>query len=295
MKLRRIANYGPAFVLALALLALWEISVRAGSVSSTLLPAPTAIIQSLSENWDIIMTNTLPTLVETVVGLAIATALGLFLAVAVDFSVWVRKAVYPLLVISQTIPIIALAPLLLLWFGIGLTPKIIVVTLYCFFPIVVACADGLLGADPDLMRLMRSMGASRWQILSMVRLPGALPAFFSGLRIGATYSVAGAIVGEYVGAYQGLGIYMQLSTNSHAIAPVFAAIVVTTVLSLLLFGFVSLIEWIVLPWAQRSLSPLDTGPARAEGSLVVALERTHRRATDRIEQTGEQVVKSGES
>jgi hypothetical protein len=119
----------------------------------------------------------------------------------------------------------------------------------------------------------------------MVRLPGAMPAFFSGLRIGATYSVAGAIVGEYVGAYQGLGIYMQLSTNSHAIAPVFAAIVVTTVLSLLLFGFVSLIEWIMLPWAHRSLSQMDTGPLRAEGSLVVALERAHQRAADGIEHT----------
>jgi ABC-type nitrate/sulfonate/bicarbonate transport system permease component len=122
--------------------------------------------------------------------------------------------------------------------------------LYCFFPIAVACADGLLGTDPDLVRLMRSMRASRWQVLMLVRLPGAMPAFFSGLRIAATYSVTGAIFGEYVAAYQGLGIYMQSSYNSHAIVLVFAAIVVTAVLSLLLFGFVSLIERIALPWYQ---------------------------------------------
>jgi ABC-type nitrate/sulfonate/bicarbonate transport system permease component len=153
-------------------------------------------------------------------------------------------------VTSQTIPIIALAPLVLIWFGYDLGPKVLVVALYCFFPIAVACADGLLGTDPDLERLMRSMRASRWQILQLVRLPGAMPAFFSGLRIAATYSMTGAIFAEYVGAYQGLGIYMENSANAHAVVLVFAAILVTAVLSLLLFGLVSVIERIALPWYQ---------------------------------------------
>jgi ABC-type nitrate/sulfonate/bicarbonate transport system permease component len=177
-----------------------------------------------------------------------AILLGLFLAILLDISTWIRRAVYPLLVTSQTIPMIALAPLLLIWFGFSLEPKVIVVTLYCFFPIAVACADGLLGTDPDLVRLMRSMRASRWQILWLVRLPGAMPSFFSGLRIAATYSVTGAIFGEYVGAYQGLGIYMETAAHSFAIVLVFAAILVTAVLSLLLFGLVALIERIALPW-----------------------------------------------
>jgi ABC-type nitrate/sulfonate/bicarbonate transport system permease component len=254
MKLRCLANYGPAFVLFIALLALWEAWVRSGQISSLLLPTPSSIVQALIANRDIIAVNTMQTLLESVLGLAIATALGLLLAVLIDFSDLLRKALYPLLVISQTIPIVALAPLLLLWFGFGLTPKLIVVILYCFFPIVVACVDGLLSTDLDLLRLLRSMRASRWQILWLVRLPGAMPAFFSGLRIAATYSVTGAIFGEYVGAYQGLGIYMETSTNSHAIVQVFAAILVSAILSLLLFGFVSLIEWIVLPWRYDASS-----------------------------------------
>jgi ABC-type nitrate/sulfonate/bicarbonate transport system permease component len=248
MKLRWIAGYGPAFVLAVALLAFWELYVRAGHISPAVLPTPTGIIQALIDNWDVISVHTLQTLLETVLGMAAATLLGLLLAVLLDISSWTRRAIYPLLVTSQTIPMIALAPLLLIWFGFDLGPKVIVVTLYCFFPIAVACADGLASADPDLMKLLRSMRASRWQALWLVRLPGAMPSFFSGLRIAATYSVTGAIFGEYVGAYQGLGIYMQTSANSHAIILVFAAILVTAALSLLLFGLVSLIERIALPW-----------------------------------------------
>ncbi len=248
MKLRWIAGYGPAFVLAVALLAFWELYVRSGHISPAVLPTPTGIIQALIDNWDIISVHTLQTLLETVLGMAAATLLGLLLAVLLDISSWTRRAIYPLLVTSQTIPMIALAPLLLIWFGFDLGPKVIVVTLYCFFPIAVACADGLASADPELMKLLRSMRASRWQALWLVRLPGAMPSFFSGLRIAATYSVTGAIFGEYVGAYQGLGIYMQTSANSHAIILVFAAILVTAALSLLLFGLVSLIERIALPW-----------------------------------------------
>lgn len=248
--LHRLAGYGPAFVLAFTLLAFWELYVRSGQISTRVLPAPTLVVQALIDNWDILSVHTLQTLLETVIGMAAATFLGLLLAVLLDISSWMRRAVYPLLVTSQTIPMIALAPLLLIWLGYGLEPKVIVVTLYSFFPIAVAVADGLAGAEPELINLLRSMRASRWQILWLVRLPGAMPAFFSGLRIAATYSVTGAIVGEFVGGYQGLGIYMETSANSFAIVQVFAAIVITAVLSLLLFGLVSLIERIALPWYQ---------------------------------------------
>ena len=248
MKLRRLASYGPAFVLAITLLALWELYVRISQISPLVLPAPTAIVQALANNWNVIYDNTIQTLLETVLGIVAATLLGLLLAVLLDISGWLRRAIYPLLVISQTIPIIALAPLLLIWFGYDLGPKVLVVTLYCFFPVAVACADGLASAEPELMNLLRSMRASRWQILRLVRLPGAMPSFFSGLRIAATYSVTGAIFGEYVGGFKGLGIYMENSANSHVIVLVFDAILVTAVLSLLLFGLVSVIERIALPW-----------------------------------------------
>jgi len=248
MKLRRLAGFGPAFVLSVTLLVFWELYVRAGLISPRVLPTPTAIIQALIDNWDIISGHTIQTLLETVLGMAAATLLGLLLAILLDTSQWMRRAIYPILVTSQTIPIIALAPLLLIWFGFDIGPKVIVVTLYCFFPIAVACADGLAGAEPEMLSLLRSMNASRWQILWLARLPQAMPAFFSGLRIAVTYSVTGAIFGEYVGAEKGLGIYMQLETNSHVVVLVFAAILVTAVLSLLLFGLVSLIERIALPW-----------------------------------------------
>lgn len=252
MTLRRLAGYGPALVLALALLALWELYVRVGWISERVLPSPIAIVQALVNNWGIIYDNTVQTLLETVLGLAIATLLGLLLAIILDISAWMRRAVYPLLITSQTIPIIALAPLLLIWIGYDIRPKLIVVTLYCFFPIAVATIDGLASAEPELMKLLRSMRATRWQMLHLVRLPGAMPAFFSGLRIAAAYSVIGAIFGEYVGAEKGLGIYMQKAANSFATLNVFAAILVTTILSLLLFGLISLIERIALPWYHGS-------------------------------------------
>ena len=248
MTLRRIALYGPAFVLLIALLALWEIYSRSGLIGQSVLPPTSLIIRALVNNRDIIYGHTIQTMLETVLGMAIATVLGLVLALVLDISAPLRRAVYPLLVVSQTIPMVALAPLLVIWFGFDLQPKLIVVALYCFFPIAVAVADGLRGTDPDLERLMRSMRASRWQILTMVRLPGALPSFFSGLRIAATYSVTGAIVGEYVAASQGLGLYMKLAANSYQVVLVFAGIFVTALLSLLLFGLVSLIERIALPW-----------------------------------------------
>ena len=252
MTLRRLASFGPALVLTLALLALWELYVRAGQVSATVLPSPIAIVQALINNWSVIYDNTLQTLLETVLGMVIATLLGLLLAIMLDISSWMRRAIYPLLITSQTIPIIALAPLLLIWIGFDIRPKLIIVTLYCFFPIAVATVDGLASAEPELIKLLRSMRATRWQMLSLVRLPGALPAFFSGLRIAATYSVIGAIFGEYVGAEKGLGIYMQKAANSFATIQVFAAILVTTILSLLLFGLVSLIERLALPWYHGS-------------------------------------------
>lgn len=248
MKMRWFANYGPAVVLTVALLAIWELAVRANLTLAQSLPSPAAIIQALASNWDSIYDNAIPTLMETVLGLLFATVLGLLLAVLLDLSLWSRRAIYPLLIVSQTIPIVALAPLMLIWFGFTITPKIIVVLLYCFFPIAVATADGLAGAEPDLLKLLRSMGASSWQTLWLVRLPGALPAFFSGLRIAATYSVTGAIAGEFVGAEKGLGIYMVTSTNAHALPVVFATIAITAVLSLALFGLVNLIEYLALPW-----------------------------------------------
>jgi ABC-type nitrate/sulfonate/bicarbonate transport system permease component len=152
------------------------------------------------------------------------------------------------------VQILAIAPLLIIWFGFGLLPKVLIVVLVCFFPLAVNTADGLASADPDLVALLRSMGARRDQVWRIVRLPSALPSFFSGLRVAVTYSVVGATIGEWVGGSAGLGLYMLRSKNALATDQVFVAIVITSAISIGLFVLVYLIERAVLPWyhsAQR--------------------------------------------
>jgi ABC-type nitrate/sulfonate/bicarbonate transport system permease component len=238
----------PALGLLAVLLALWQFYAGQPGVDPQFLPTPLAVWSALVAQRVIIWQNTLVTLGETVVGFAVALLAGVLCAVAIDFSPILRRALYPLLVTSQTIPLIALAPLLVLWFGFGLTSKAIVILLVCFFPITVALADGLRAADPELMRLFRAFGAGRWRIFWSVRLPGALPQLFSGIRIAITYSVIGAIFAEYVGASAGLGLYIELKFHSFATASVMAAVVVAALLSIALFLLTMLVERLALPW-----------------------------------------------
>ncbi|HEX8727183.1 MAG TPA: ABC transporter permease, partial [Ktedonobacterales bacterium] len=232
----------PALALLAALVLLWQWYASQPTVDAQILPTPLAVWNVLVSQRDILWQHTLVTLQETAVGFAVALAAGVLCGAVIDFSPWLRRAIYPLLVASQTIPIIILAPLLVLWFGFGLLSKSIVVLLVCFFPIVVALADGLRSADPELIRLFRAFGAGRWRIFWSVRLPGALPTLFSGVRIAIAYSVIGAIFGEYVGSTAGLGFYMQLKQHSFATAGVLAAIVVTALLSVALFASVAVVE-----------------------------------------------------
>ena len=243
-----LRKYIPSVLLLVASLSLWELYCRMSGVSKTILPAPSDIFQSLVTYRDILVVHTIQTLEETLVGLLLATALGVGVAILLFLSPRLRAAVYPLLVFSQTIPIIALAPLLLIWFGFDLLPKVTVVVLYCFFPIAIAVSDALHAVDQNSVDLLKSMRASNWQILYFVRLPSALPAFFSGLRISATYAITGAIVGEYVGAYKGLGVFMQTSANSHITVLVFAALAIVALLSIALLALVSFAEKLFTPW-----------------------------------------------
>lgn len=238
----------PSLALLVALALIWQWYASQPTIDAQILPTPLAVWNVLVSQRDILWTHMLVTLQETLVGFALALAAGVAFGTLIDFSPWLRRAIYPLLVASQTIPIITLAPLLVLWFGFGLVSKSIVVLLVCFFPIVVALADGLRSADPELIRLFRAFGAGPLRIFWSVRLPGALPTLFSGVRIAIAYSVIGAIFGEYVGASAGLGFYMQLKQHSFATAGVLAAIVVTALLSIALFASVALIERLALPW-----------------------------------------------
>jgi ABC-type nitrate/sulfonate/bicarbonate transport system permease component len=242
---RRLA---PPAVLLLALLLLWQAIATRLVHDNQVLPTPGAVVSALIAQRALLWAHTLVTLWETLVGFGVSLVVGLSLAAVIDLSPWLRRAFYPVLIISQTIPIITLAPLLVFWFGFGLTSKVIVVTLVCFFPIVVAAVDGLRGTDPELIKLYRTFGASAPRIFWSVRLPGALPAVFSGVRIAITYSVIGAIFGEYVGASAGLGFYMLQQQHNFGINRVIAAIVVTALLSVALFGAIVLIERLALPW-----------------------------------------------
>jgi ABC-type nitrate/sulfonate/bicarbonate transport system permease component len=243
--------FPPAIALTL-IVAVWEGYSRLvlGAVpgGERVLPAPTRIIAALLSNVEILAPHTWQTILETVTGFLLALIVGLVFAVLVDVSPFLRAAIYPILVVSQTIPLLALAPLLVLWFGFGLLPKVLVVALVCFFPIVVSGADGFRSVDPELVRLFRTFGAGKWTIFRKVRFPGALPSLFSGVRIAITYSVTGAVWGEYVGAEWGLGIFMQRAQHSNQVALVFAAIILISTLSIMLFLLTSLIERLVIPW-----------------------------------------------
>jgi ABC-type nitrate/sulfonate/bicarbonate transport system permease component len=241
-------RWGPAVLIVLAFVALWQLYVQISGIRPTVLPGPLRVLTALADFQDVILENTLQTLLETVVGFGVALAGGFLFAVLLDQSPLLKRAIYPLLVASQTIPLVAIAPLLVIWFGFDIVPKIIVVWLVCFFPIVVAGVDGFAATDLETTRLFRSMGANRRQIFWKLKLPSALPFLFSGIRVAITYSVAGAILGEYVGAEKGLGIYIQRWKNSSRNDLVFAAVLVTAILTVLLFLVVSLVQRRLMPW-----------------------------------------------
>lgn len=245
---RMIRSAAPATVTLVLLLALWELVVALEWVPAWILPGPWEILREGIDAADVMAPHVGQTALETALGFGLALAAGLALALVVDLWQMIKQAIYPLLIFSQTIPIMALAPLLIIWFGYGIWPKVIVVGLICFFPIAINTAEGLMGADAELESLLRSMGANRWQLFRLVRLPGAMPAFFTGVKVAATYSVVGAIIGEWVGASRGIGVFMLRASNSFLTARVFAAIAVTSLLSMALFGMVALVERLMLPW-----------------------------------------------
>ncbi len=212
-------------------------------------PSPHAIYDSWQQHHDRLLQEHIPeTLWETVSGLAIAVLLGVSLAALMDFVPLLRWLLYPLLVVSQTVPIFAIAILLILIFGFGSGPKIAVVVLFCFFPVALSTFTGLQSADPELQALLRAMGASARQVWFKARLPAAMPSFFAGLRIAATYSVVGAIFGEYITAQRGLGVFLKRSYSSYRLDQAYLAILITAVLSVLLVILVNLIERLALRW-----------------------------------------------
>ncbi|WP_407947641.1 ABC transporter permease [Paradesulfitobacterium ferrireducens] len=250
LSLSGIRRNFPAFILLILVLLLWEIVVKGLKVPLWLLPAPSQVGKALWQTRHLLLQHTFTTVLETTAGFGLAVAAGILTGLLMGIFPSVKRLFYPFLIISQTIPLIAVAPLLILWLGYGLLPKIITVILVCYFPVTISLLEGLEASDPDYTRLLRSMGASRWQILRLVRWPHALPSLFAGLKIAATYSVMGAVIGEWLGASSGLGVYLTNSSHSFLTDRVFAAIFTITVLSFVYFLVISLLGRLALPWLK---------------------------------------------
>jgi ABC-type nitrate/sulfonate/bicarbonate transport system permease component len=238
----------PALLSVGALVLVWEVYVHASGVSPTTLPAPSRVLTQMWLNRGVIWQNTVPTIGAATAGFACSLAAAFLFSVLIDFARPLRRALFPAFVVSQTLPLVAIAPLVVLWFGFGLLPKILLVALVTFFPMLVALVDGYDSTETELERLLASMGAGRATIFRRARLPSALPYFFSGLRISITYAVVAAIFAEYAGAVRGLGIYILNAKNSFRPDLVLAAVLVSSALTLVLFGIAVLLQRISMPW-----------------------------------------------
>jgi ABC-type nitrate/sulfonate/bicarbonate transport system permease component len=234
-----------------AFVLLWQGVASLDSVDDLTLASPVETFQALRDDFGLLMDNAAVTLVEVLLGLAIAVAAGLLFAVAMHLSRTLREAAYPLLVASQAIPIVVLAPIFVLAFDYGIGPKLAIVALICFFPITVNVLDGLRSVDAESLKLMRSFGASRLRTLTKVELPSSLPFFFSGLRVAATVSVIGAVFGEWAGADEGLGRLVLLGNNQLQTPRVYAGIVILTLMAVALFALATLAERVACPWNRK--------------------------------------------
>lgn len=254
---KRLGEIAAPTVLIVALLVVWETWVRLRDVPAWLLPPPSSIGRALWDQRGLLAHHAWTTLGEVLVGFGAALVAGVALAVLIDASPVASRAIYPLVIASQTIPVIALAPLLLTWFGYGLLPKVMVTGLIVFFPIVVNTVDGLRSADREQLSLLRAFGATRWRRFWIVKAPGAVPMLFSGARIGVAVAVIGAVFGEFSGSRAGLGYLIRISNSQQKTALVFAAIVVLSAMALALFGAVALFERLCLPWRRRMIAAGD--------------------------------------
>ncbi|MGM9923586.1 MAG: ABC transporter permease [Bacillus sp. (in: firmicutes)] len=242
---------GAPFFLLFFLLVLWEAITDLMKVDAWLLPAPSAVIQEGITDSARILEHLGATVELTVVGLLIGSLIGMALAACLHIFPKVKDAVYPLLILSQNVPIIVLAPLLVIWFGFGMLPKLIVITLVCFFPVAVAALDGFRQTPYELKHYFQMMGANKRELFWKLELPHALPSLFSGLKISATYSVMGAVISEWLGAKQGIGVYMTLASSSFRTDRVFVAIFIIMILSLLFFGIITLLERYFVSWKRK--------------------------------------------
>lgn len=238
----------PAAAAVVLLLVLWQLACALSLVPEYMLPSPAAVVQAFCRDSRLLWQNSIVTLQEAFCGLFCGVAAGFVAAVVMDACPVLMRAFYPLLVITQTVPSVAVAPLLVLWFGYGIAPKIVLIVITVFFPIAVGLLDGFRSVDKDAVNLLRSMGAGSGQIFRFLKLPSALPQLFSGLKIAAAYSVVGAVISEWLGGFEGLGVYMTRVKKAYATDRMFAVIYLISALSLALMALVKYLEKKCMPY-----------------------------------------------
>jgi len=235
-------------LLLIILLVLWDIAIRVLAIPPYLIPTPLSVVEALVEEWPRLLGESLVTTYATLGGFGLSIAFGIPMALAIAYSRTVESFVYPLLVFSQSVPKVAIAPLFVVWFGFGILPKIIVAFLLGFFPVVVSTVMGFKSVEADMLDLARSMKASKFQIFLRISLPQALPSIFAGLKVSVTLAVVGAVVGEFVGSNSGIGYVLQIANGNFDLPLMFAALLVLSMIGLLLFIVVDMIERLMIPW-----------------------------------------------
>ncbi|WBP96690.1 ABC transporter permease [Mycolicibacterium neoaurum] len=252
---RTLSNTWRPIMLVLALLAGWWAVTEAELVAPYILPSPADTWAATQQNAAYLAANTWVTTWETVIGFLIATVVGVFVAVMMIYSTSFEKTVYPLILFAQVVPKIAIAPLFIVWLGFGPSPKILVAVLMAFFPIVISGLAGLRSVDPEILELTSTMGASRFKTFMKVRFPASLPQLMSGLKVAATLAVTGAVVGEFVGANEGLGYVILQANGSLDTAMLFSALIIMSILGIVLFAIIEIAEKLLIPWhASRRTS-----------------------------------------
>lgn len=252
-KYQSITNKLAPIIAVIVIISIWYLCNNFEVVPAYMLPSPIDVAKAFIDNFDVMLKQAAVTLQEAIYGLGIGIVLAFIVAALMDRFSFLRKAIYPILVITQTIPTIAIAPLLVLWMGFGMAPKITLVVITTFFPISIGLLNGFENADRDEINMMRSMGANRLQIFKHIKLPSAADSFFSGLKISASYAIVGAVISEWLGGFEGLGVYMTRVKKAYAFDKMFAVIVFISAVSLLLIAIVSLIQHLAMPWERKKV------------------------------------------
>ena len=250
-KFQNIIDKIAPFIIIVVILILWQIMSVIGIIPKFMLPSPLAVVKAFIKDFPLLMLHTKVTLIEAFLGLGIGIILGFVMAVIMDKYDFAYKSIYPVLVITQTVPTVAIAPLLVLWLGYGILPKITLIVITSFFPITVGLLDGFKATDKDALNLMKTMGATPFQNFVLLKIPSSMGYFFASLRISVSYSIIGAVVAEWLGGFEGLGVYMTRVRKSYSFYKMFAVIFFISIISLLLMYLVKKIQILSMPWENN--------------------------------------------